>query len=142
MLLRSGLQDKRASKATVSECNNKLEVEIAWLAIVPYTEELRKFWNKHEMTTPDHHSKIAGFHNFFQKTRKKGADPVFSHGEIELPFPVNETTKLKRVGGVSGSRVTHVELTTLENSDRLNQDKDDFDATRSLFFFCVCLCFV
>ena len=37
--------------------------------------------------------------------------------------------KLERVGGVSRSRVTHLELTALENSDHLNQDKDDFDTT-------------
>ena len=51
----------------------------------------------------------------------------FSHGEIELLCPVNETMKLKRIGDTSGSRVTCVELTALESSDRLNQDKDDFD---------------
>ena len=129
VILYSGLQGKLTSKETASERNDKLEVEITWPAILPGAEELRKFWSKHEIAISDDHSKIAGFYNFFQKIRKKGADPVFSYGEIELPFPVNETMKIERVGGVSGSRVTHLELTALENSDHLNQDEDDFDTT-------------
>ena len=64
-LFHIGLQDERANKATVSECNNKLEVEIAWPAIMPDTDKLHKFWNKNEITTPDNRSKIVSFRNFF-----------------------------------------------------------------------------
>ena len=116
------------------------EAEIAWPVIMPDADELHKFWNKNEITTPDDRSKIVGFHNFSRKLGK-GHRSYFSLGEIELHFPINKTMNIRRIGGTSESRVAHVELTALENSDHLNQDKDDFDVARNLFFFCVHLCF-
>ena len=84
-LLHSGLQDKRTSKALVPEWS-ELEVEIALRAIVSDAEEFRKFWNKHEIAILDDHSKITGFHNFFQKTRKFGTDPVFLMVKLNFFF--------------------------------------------------------
>ena len=44
---------------------------------MPDVEESRKFWNKNEITIPDDHSEIVGFHNFLQKIRKKDVNPIF-----------------------------------------------------------------
>ena len=76
---------------------------------------------------------------FFEKTRETYVGPTFCHGELELPFPTSKTVKLERVGGASGSRVACTELAASENSDRLNQDEDNFGIVRNLLFFRVCL---
>ena len=90
-------------------------------------EESHKFWSKKEITSPVSHPKVVGFHSFFKKLRKKGTNPIFSLGEIELPSAVSEEVSIKRVGCHSGYSVTHHELIALENSDYLDQDKDDLD---------------
>ena len=50
--------------------------------------------------------------------------------------------RVKCVGKMGGSRVSHVETTALETSDHLNQDKIDFNAMCNLFCSFFCLCFV
>ena len=69
MLLHSGVQEKHMSKVTVAECNNKLEIQLAWPLIMSEVDELHKFWSKKEIAIPDNHSKIVGFHKVFRKIR-------------------------------------------------------------------------
>ena len=63
MLLYGRLYEKYASKITVVDCNEKLQVQIEWLLNMPDVEELHEFWSKKKITIPDNHSKIVVFHN-------------------------------------------------------------------------------
>ena len=68
---------------------------------------------------------MEGFNAFFKRFREKNTDPIFSVGEIDLPFPVSKETKIKRVGDRIGARLIHAFLTALESSDHEDHDKDD-----------------
>ena len=53
VLLRSGMDDKRVSKVTVSARNNKLEVEMLWPSIMPDVEKSRSCWKQNKMSLSD-----------------------------------------------------------------------------------------
>ena len=78
-------------------------------------DNLHNFWSKKDIASSCTYPKIVGFYNAFKTISKKDIDPVFSIGEIELPFAVSKTVSIKRVGDHGRSRTDYSELTALEN---------------------------
>ena len=70
ILLYRGLQEKHASKVTVAEFNDKLDIEMAWPLIMSDMDVLDKFWKK-KIEIPSDYSKSSSFHDFSRKLAKR-----------------------------------------------------------------------
>ena len=94
-----------------------------WPSIVSDVDKLHAHWKQNKTSLSD--TIMEGFNTFFKRFRKKNADPIFSIGEIDLPFPASKEIKIKRVGDRTGARLIYVFLTALESSDYEDHDEDD-----------------
>ena len=86
-------------------------------------DKLHYHWKQNKTSLSD--AIMEGLNAFFKRFRKKSTDPIFSIGEIDLPFPASKEIKLERVGDRAGARLIHAFLTALESSDHEDHDKDD-----------------